>query len=38
MRLAYFTSLPPNKSGIADYTPEFPPYLAKGSEISVLMS
>jgi glycosyltransferase involved in cell wall biosynthesis/SAM-dependent methyltransferase len=37
MRLAYFTPLPPNKSGIADYNSELLPYLAKGAEISVFV-
>jgi len=33
MRLAYFTPLPPSKSGIADYNSELLPNLAKGAEI-----
>ncbi|MGH9935194.1 MAG: glycosyltransferase, partial [Blastocatellia bacterium] len=37
MRLAYFTPLPPGKSGIADYNSELLPYLAKGAEISVFV-
>ena len=37
MRLAYFTPLPPSKSGIADYNSEILPYLAKGAEISVFV-
>jgi hypothetical protein len=37
MRLAYFTPLPPGKSGIADYNSELLPYLAKGAEISVIV-
>src|SRR5262245_25625894 len=37
MRLAYFTPLPPSKSGIADYNAELLPYLAKGAEISVFV-
>jgi hypothetical protein len=37
MRLAYFTLLPPSKSGIADYNFELLPYLAKGAEISVFV-
>jgi glycosyltransferase involved in cell wall biosynthesis/SAM-dependent methyltransferase len=37
MRLAYFTPLPPSKSGIADYNSELLPYLAKGAEISVFV-
>jgi hypothetical protein len=32
MRLAYFTPLPPSKSGIADYNSELLPYLAKGAD------
>jgi glycosyltransferase involved in cell wall biosynthesis/SAM-dependent methyltransferase len=38
MRLAYFTPLPPSKSGIADYNRELLPYLAKGAEIDVFVS
>lgn len=38
MRLAYFTPLPPSKSGIADYNSELLPYLAKGAEISVFVA
>src|SRR5215510_13289949 len=37
MRLAYFTPLPPGKSGIADYNSELLPYLARGAEISVFV-
>jgi glycosyltransferase involved in cell wall biosynthesis/SAM-dependent methyltransferase len=37
MRLAYFTPLPPSKSGIADYNSELLPYLAKSAEISVFV-
>jgi glycosyltransferase involved in cell wall biosynthesis/SAM-dependent methyltransferase len=37
MRLAYFTPLPPSKSGIADYNAELLPYLARGAEISVFV-
>src|SRR5262249_16941510 len=37
MRLAYFTPLPPSKSGIADYNSELLPYLARGAEISVFV-
>jgi len=37
MRLAYFSPLPPSKSGIADYSAELLPYLAKGAEISVFV-
>src|SRR5262245_1455390 len=38
MRLSYFTTLPPSKSGIADYNSELLPYLAKGAEISVFVA
>jgi hypothetical protein len=38
MRLAYFTPLPPSKSGIADYNSELLPYLAEGAEISVFVA
>jgi glycosyltransferase involved in cell wall biosynthesis len=38
MRLAYFTPLPPSKSGIADYNAELLPYLARGAEISVFVA
>jgi hypothetical protein len=38
MRPAYFTPLPPSKSGIADYNSELLPYLAKGAEISVFVA
>src|SRR5215470_16807447 len=38
MRLAYFTPLPPSKSGIADSNSELLPYLAKGAEISVFVA
>jgi glycosyltransferase involved in cell wall biosynthesis/SAM-dependent methyltransferase len=37
MRLAYFSPLPPSKSGIADYSAELLPYLASGAEISVFV-
>ncbi len=37
MRLAYFTPLPPSKSGIADYNAELLPYLAKGAELTVFV-
>lgn len=37
MRLAYFTPLPPSKSGIADYNAELLPHLARGAEISVFV-
>jgi hypothetical protein len=38
MRLAYFSPLPPSKSGIADYSAELLPYLAKGADISVFVA
>lgn len=37
MRLAYFTPLPPSKSGVADYNAELLPHLARGAEISVFV-
>ena len=37
MRLAYFTPLPPSKSGIADYNVELLPYLAEGANITVFV-
>ncbi|MDX2040485.1 MAG: glycosyltransferase [Acidobacteriota bacterium] len=37
MRLAYFSPLPPSKSGIADYSAELLPYLAKGADITVFV-
>ena len=37
MRLAYFTPLPPSKSGIADYNNELLPYLARGAQITVFV-
>jgi glycosyltransferase involved in cell wall biosynthesis/SAM-dependent methyltransferase len=37
MRLAYFTPLPPSKSGIADYNAELLPYLAREAEITVFV-
>ncbi len=37
MRLAYFTPLPPSRSGIADYNAELLPYLARGAEITVFV-
>lgn len=37
MRLAYFSPLPPSKSGIADYSAELLPYLARGADISVFV-
>lgn len=38
MRLAYFTPLPPSKSGIADYNLELLPHLARGAEIDVFVA
>ena len=38
MRLAYFSPLPPSKSGIADYSAELLPHLAKGADISVFVA
>lgn len=37
MRLAYFTPLPPSKSGIADYNAELLPYLAESAKITVFV-
>ncbi len=37
MRLAYFSPLPPSKSGIADYSAELLPYLAQGAALSVFV-
>lgn len=37
MRLAYFTPLPPSKSGIADYNEELLPFLARGAQITVFV-
>lgn len=37
MRLAVFSPLPPVKSGIADYSAELLPELAKGAEITVFV-
>ena len=37
MRLAYFTPLPPSKSGIADYNAELLPYLAEAADITVFV-
>jgi glycosyltransferase involved in cell wall biosynthesis/SAM-dependent methyltransferase len=37
MRLAYFSPLPPSKSGIADYSAELLPYLARGAEVAVFV-
>ena len=38
MRLAYFSPLPPSKSGIADYSAELLPHLAKGADIAVFVA
>ncbi|MBI1759821.1 MAG: glycosyltransferase [Acidobacteria bacterium] len=37
MRLAYFSPLPPSKSGIADYSAELLPALARGADLSVFV-
>lgn len=37
MRLAFFTPLNPQKSGIADYSEELLPYLAQGAEIDLYL-
>jgi glycosyltransferase involved in cell wall biosynthesis/SAM-dependent methyltransferase len=37
MRLAYFSPLPPSKSGIADYSAELLPYLAQEAEVTVFV-
>lgn len=37
MRLAYFSPLPPSKSGIADYNAELLPYLAASADITVFV-
>ena len=37
MRLAYFTPLPPSKSGIADYNAELLPHLAEAADITVFV-
>ena len=37
MRLACFSPLPPGKSGIADYSAELLPHLARGAEITVFV-
>ena len=37
MRLAYFSPLPPSKSGIADYSAELLPYLATGANVTVFV-
>lgn len=37
MRLAFFTPLNPQKSGIADYSEELLPYLSKGAEIDLYL-
>ena len=37
MHLAYFTPMPPSKSGIADYNAELLPHLARGAQVSVFV-
>jgi glycosyltransferase involved in cell wall biosynthesis/SAM-dependent methyltransferase len=37
MRLAYFSPLPPSKSGIADYSAELLPLLARGAEVAAFV-
>ena len=37
MRLAYFSPLPPSKSGIADYSAELLPFLARGAEVTAFV-
>lgn len=37
MRIAFFSPLPPSKSGIADYSSELLPYLSPGAEITVFV-
>lgn len=37
MRLAYFSPLPPSKSGIADYSAELLPLLSRGAEVAVFV-
>lgn len=38
MKLAYFSPLPPAHSGIADYSHELLPHLARGAEIDLFIS
>ena len=37
MKLAYFSPLSPQRSGIADYSAELLPYLAMGAEITLFV-
>lgn len=37
MRIAYFSPLPPQRSGISDYSAELLPYLARGAEIELIV-
>lgn len=37
MRLAWFSPLPPSKTGIADYCAELLPYVARGADVSVFV-
>lgn len=37
MRIAYFSPLPPQRSGIADYSAELLPYLARQAEIELFI-
>ena len=37
MRIAYFSPLPPLRSGIADYSEELLPYLARGAKLNLFV-
>ncbi len=37
MRIAYFSPLPPQRSGISDYSAELLPYLAQSAEIELIV-
>ena len=37
MKLAYFSPLTPQRSGISDYSEELLPYLAEGAEITLFV-
>ncbi|PYS77453.1 MAG: glycosyl transferase family 1, partial [Acidobacteria bacterium] len=37
MRLAYFSPLTPQRSGIADYSEELLPHLSEGAEITLFV-
>ena len=37
MKLAYFSPLGPQRSGISDYSEELLPYLARGAEITLFV-